>query len=87
MRLAYNSEGITTHPAVDEFRDYLGATVIDDDNFKMWRIRLLRQRSQTLVQRPPIVVNSYDDAEEQGAICVVFTHIYMIAAWPELTAV
>src|SRR6202034_4486708 len=67
-RLPYDGQGIVVVPIANEIRRGVRTAVIDENDFKIWRVRLLRERSQARGQRCPIIVGADDNAEQRGCV-------------------
>jgi hypothetical protein len=76
MILPQDRERIAIAPAADKLRGNLATPVIYDDCFKIYCIFLLVQRSKALIERCPILVDGYDDADERmlGGMSAVSSH-------------
>src|SRR2546428_11943008 len=74
MKLSDYCESVTIDPVANEFRSCFSAAVIDNNNFKAWRVFLFCQGLQTSIEWKPIIENSYDDVERQTCSWFVLTH-------------
>ena len=86
MKLSDYCESVTIDPVANEFRSCFSAAVIDNNNFKAWRVLLFCQGSQTSIEWNPIIENSYDDAERQTCSGFVLTHRCIMLPRSGLTA-
>jgi hypothetical protein len=74
MRLPFDGEHQVSGPVPDEFRRRLIAAVIYYDDLEGWSFGLLRQGSQALIQRGPVVVDGDDYTELRSCIGSVVDH-------------
>lgn len=72
MKLPDYCQRVTMGRGGNKFRGSFRTAIVHNDDFETRRVRLPRQRLQTLIKRYPIVINGYDNAESRYRCRVLF---------------